>query len=105
MVASDTDFHDPRYRLFDLLALTATQNRLSYLVELLIDKFEKQISNSALKHRLRKDSADVGVLNMPTDVRGIRRFLVARSIDEITRHRCVDIECSYAWIGAVRNYI
>ena len=33
---SETDFLDPRYCLSDLLTPAATQNRLSYLVELLM---------------------------------------------------------------------
>jgi len=78
-------------------------NGLSYLVELIIDKLKKHISNEALKLRLRKGSAAFGVHNIPTDVRGIGRFLGARSIDEVTRHRCGNIECSYSWIGAVRK--
>jgi hypothetical protein len=73
------------------------------LVELIIDKLKKHISNEALKLRLRKGSAAFGVLNIPIDVRGIGRFLGARSIDEVTRHRCGNIECSYSWIGAVRK--
>lgn len=101
LVTSGTDFLDPRYRLLDLLTPTATQNRLSYFVELLIDKYEKQISNEALKHRIRKDSAAFGALDMPIDVRGLGRFLGSRSIHEVTRHRCGNPECCYAWIGAV----
>jgi hypothetical protein len=49
VVSSGTDFLDPRFRLLDLLTPTATQNRLSYLVELLLGKYGKQISNEALK--------------------------------------------------------
>jgi hypothetical protein len=37
----ETDFLDPRYCLLDLLTPTPTQNRLSYLVELLIDQKNK----------------------------------------------------------------
>ena len=98
--SSDTDFLDPRYCLLDLLTPTATQNRLSYLVELLIDKSRKRISNEALKERLKKDVATFGAKDMPTDVRAIGRFLGARSLQEVTRHRCGGDECSYAWIGA-----
>ena len=99
--SSETDFLDPHYCLLDLLTPTATQNRLSYLVELVIDKTKKQISNEALKERLRKDSAAFGAKNMPTDVRAIGRFLGARDLKEVTRHRCGGDGCSYAWIGAI----
>ncbi len=46
-----TDFLDPKYNLLDLLTPTTTQNRLSYLVELVILQTSKQISNEALKLR------------------------------------------------------
>ncbi len=42
-----------------------------------------------------------GALDMPSDVRGIGRFLGARSINDVTRHRCGDSDCYFAWIGAV----
>ena len=96
-----TDFLDPSYRLLDLLTPHAKQNRLSYLVELLLDKYSKGISNEALKIRLRKDSIAFGAEEMPTDVRSIGRFLGARTLQEVTRHRCGNDECSYAWIGEV----
>ena len=98
---SATTFLDPRYRLLDMLTPNATQNRLSYLVELLLDKYRKGISNEALKTRLRKDSAAFGALEMPTDARCIGRFLGSRKLVEVTRHRCSNDECSYAWIGSV----
>ena len=99
--SSENDFLDPRFCLLDLLTPTATQNRLSYLVELLIDKYKKRISNEAVKERLRKDAAAFGAENMPTDVRAIGRFLGARSLQEVTRHRCGGDDCSYAWIGVI----
>jgi hypothetical protein len=99
--SSDTDFLDPRYCLLDLLTPTATQNRLSYLVELIIDKCQKRISNEALKERLRKDGIAFGAKDMPTDVRAIGRFLGCRSLQDVSRHRCAGEHCSYAWIGAV----
>ena len=99
--SSESDYLDPQYRLLDLLTPNATQNRLSYLVELLIDKSKKQISNEAVKERLRKDAAAFGASDMPSDVRAIGRFLGARSLNEVTRHRCGGDDCSYAWIGAV----
>lgn len=101
MFGSATTFLDPRFRLLDMLTPNATQNRLSYLVELLLDKYRKGISNEALKTRLRKDSAAFGALEMPTDARGIGRFLGSRKLVEVTRHRCSNDECSYAWIGSV----
>jgi hypothetical protein len=67
----------------------------------LIDKYGNQISNEALKERLRKDSAAFGALDMPADVRGIGKLLGALSIHEVTRYRCGGLECSYSWIGPV----
>ena len=96
-----TDFLDPRYCLLDLLTPTATQNKLSYLVELVLDKSKKGISNEALKHRLRKDTAAFGAENMPTDIRSIARFLGARTLDDGVRHIFGNKDCSYAWIGTV----
>jgi hypothetical protein len=101
MWGTDTDFLDPKYNLLDLLTPTATQNRLSYLVELVIDQAAKHISNEAVKLRLRKDAAAFGAKDMPTDVRSISRHLGARTLAEVTRHRCGNDACSYAWIGAV----
>ena len=71
------------------------------MAELLISKYGKQISNEALKQRLRKDYAVFGALDMPANVRGIGKFPGSRSIHEVTRHRCGGLECSYSWIGAV----
>ena len=99
--SSESDYLNPQYRLLDLLTPTATQNRLSHLVELVIDKSKKQISNEALKERLRKDAVAFGTRDMPSDVRAIGRFLGAMSLNEVTRHRCRSDDCSYAWIGAV----
>ena len=101
MLSTGTDFLDPKYNLLDLLTPTATQNRLSYLVELVIYQAAKQISNEAVKLRLRKDAAAFGANDMPTDVRSISRYLGARTLAEVTRHRCGNDACSYAWIGAV----
>ena len=84
------DFLDERYCLFDKLTPTANQNRLSYLVELLLDKYNKGISNEALKLRLRKDAIAFGADNMPTDIRSIAKFLGSRTVNEVTRHRCVN---------------
>ena len=67
----------------------------------MLDKANKQISNEAIKVRLRKDTAAFGAEGMPSDVRGISRFLGARKIEEVTRHLCGNQECSHAWIGAV----
>jgi len=100
---TDTYFLDTRFRLLDLLTPTATQNRLSYLVELMLDKSKKRISNEAIKVRLRKDSLTFGAQDMPTDVRGIGKFVGARSVSDVTRHRCGGNDCSYAWIGAVEE--
>jgi hypothetical protein len=101
LVSSDSHFLDPRYNLLDMLTPTASQNRLSYLVELVIDKCQKGISNEAVKLRIRKDAAAFAADDMPTDVRGIGRYLGARTLKEVTRHRCGNDECSYAWSGAV----
>ena len=100
ILSSGSQFLDPRYNLLEMLTPTATQNRLSYLVELIQDKAQKQISNEAIKVRLRKDMAAFVVEDMPTDVRGIARYLGARRIEDITRHLCGNTECSYAWVGA-----
>ena len=54
LFGSATNFIDPRYRLLDMLTPDAKQSQLSYLVELLLDKYRKGISNEALKTRLRK---------------------------------------------------
>jgi hypothetical protein len=101
LVSTDCKFLDPRYNLLDMLTPTARQNRLSYLVELVLDKCQKGISNEAVKLRIRKDAAAFGAENLPTDVRGIGRYLGARSLQEVTRHRCSNDECSFAWSGAV----
>ena len=69
-------------------------NRLSYLVELFLDKYNKGISNEALKIRLRKDSASFGAENMPTDIRCIGKFLGSQTAEEVTRHRCGQDDCS-----------
>ena len=103
MLSTGSHFLDPRYNLLQLLTPTATQNRLSYLVELVLDKSQKQISNEAIKLRLRKDAAAFGAEDMPIDVRGIARYLGARTMAEIRRHRCGNTECSYAWVGAVAS--
>jgi hypothetical protein len=84
-----------------MLTPDAKQNRLSYLVELVLDKFRKGISNKALKTRLRKDSTTFGATDMRTDIRSIGKFLGSRTLEEVTRHRCGNDECSHAWIGAV----
>jgi hypothetical protein len=104
MLSTGTTFLDPRYNLLELLPPTATQNRLSYLVDLVLDKSQKHISNEAIKARLRKDAADSRVEDMPIDVRGIARYLGARTIEDDRRHRCGNSKCSYAWIGAVAPY-
>jgi hypothetical protein len=57
MWGTGTYFLDPKYNLLDLLTPTATQNRISYLVELVIDQATKLISNEAVKLRLRNDAA------------------------------------------------
>ncbi len=80
MWGTDTDVLDPKNNLSDLLMPNATQNRLSYLVELVIDQAAKHISNEAVKLRLRKDSAVFGAKDMPTDVRSISRLLGARTL-------------------------
>ena len=85
----------------DFLAPIATQNRLSYLVELVKDQAAKHISNEAVKLRVRKDAAAFGANEMPTDIRSISRHLGARTLAEVTRHRCGNDACYYAWIGAV----
>ncbi len=54
-----------------------------------------------MKERLRKDAVEFGAENMPTYVRAIGRFLGARSLQEVTRHRCGGDDCSYAWIGVI----
>ena len=79
MWGTDTDFLDPKYNLLDLLAPSATPNRLSYLVELVKDQAAKHISNEAVKLRLRKGAAAFGDKDMPTDVRSISRLLGART--------------------------
>ena len=88
MLSTTTNFLDARYNLLQLLTPTATQNRLSYLVELVLDKANKQISNEAIKVRLRKDAAALGAEDMPTDVREISRYLGARTVEEATRQLC-----------------
>ena len=103
ILGSNTNFLDPRFNLLDVITPTATQNRLSYLVELVIDKCQKGISNEALKCRLRKDAATFGVVDMPTHVRAIAKCLGARTLEEVTRHRCGNDSCSYAWPGAVHR--
>ncbi len=75
---------------------TATQNRLSYLVELVLDKTDKQISNEAVKVRLRKDAAAFAAEDMPCDIRAISRYLGARTVLDVTRHLCNNKDCSYA---------
>ncbi len=102
--SSENEFLDPRYCVLDLLTPTATQNRLSYLVELLLDKSKKRISNEALKKRLRKDPAAFGTKNMPIDVHTIGRFLGVWSLQEVTRHRCGGDEYFYAWIGVIDEW-
>jgi hypothetical protein len=87
-----------------LLTPTATQKRLSYLVELVLGKSKKQISNEAIKACLRKDAAAFRAEDMPSDVRGIARYLGARTIEDVRRHRYGNSECSYAWISAVAPY-
>ncbi len=92
----------------DKLTPTANQNRLSYLVELLLDKYNKGISNEALKLLLRKDAAVFGAKNMPTDIHSIGKLLGSTRIVEVmTRHRCGRDDCSYVWLGVVhpRNMI
>ena len=96
-----TYFLDPKNWPLDLLTPDAKQNRRSYLVELLLDKFRKRICNEALKTRLRKDSAAFGVADMPTNIRSIGKFLRSITLQKVTRHRCGNDECSHAWIGSV----
>jgi hypothetical protein len=96
-----TLFFDPRNRPLDMLPPDAKRNRLSFLVELVLDKFRKRISNEALKTRLRKDSTTFGATDIPTDIRSIGKFLVSRTLQEATRNRCGNDECSHAWIGAL----
>jgi hypothetical protein len=103
MLSTWSHFLDPQYNLLQLLTPTATQNRLGYLVALVLDKSQKQISNEAIKVRLRKDAASFGAEDMPIDVRGIARYLGACTMAEITQHRCGNSECSYAWVGAVAS--
>jgi hypothetical protein len=97
-------FLDPRYNLLELLTPMATQNRQSYLVELVLDKSQKKILNEAIIVRLWKEDAAFRVEDMPTDDRGIARYIGARIIEDIRRHRCGNSECSYAWFGAVASY-
>jgi hypothetical protein len=101
MWGTGTDCLDPKYNLLDQLTPTATQNRLSYLVELVIDQAAKRISNEAVKLRLQKNAGAFGAKEMSTDVRSISRYLGARTLSEVTRHRCGTDACSYAWIGVV----
>jgi hypothetical protein len=47
LMSKDCKFFDPRYNLLDMLTPTASQNRLSYLVELVLDKCQKdEVKNS-----------------------------------------------------------
>jgi hypothetical protein len=101
LVSTNSNFFDPRYNLLDMLTPIASQNRLSYLVELVIDKSQKFISNEAVKLQIRKDAATFGAEDLPTDVRGVGRYLGARTLQEVTRHRSNKDECSFAWPGAV----
>ncbi len=50
ILGSNTDFLDPRYNLLHMITPTAPQNRLSYLVELVIDKCQKGISVTTRRH-------------------------------------------------------
>jgi hypothetical protein len=43
-----------------------------------------------------------GAKDLPNDVRAIGRYLGARTLSEITRHRFGNDDCSFAWIGPVR---
>jgi len=104
MLSTCTTFLDPRYNLLGLLTPTTTQNRQSYLGELVLNKPQKQISNKAVHACLRKDAAAFRVEDMPTNVRGFARYLGVRTIEDVRRHRCGNSECSYAWIGAVAPY-
>ena len=84
MFGRGSDFLDPRYcRLLDKLMPSATQNRLSYLVELLLDKNGKGISNEAIKIRLRKDSAAFSVENMPSDTHSVSNFHGSRTLQDM----------------------
>jgi len=87
--------------LSELLTPTVTQNRLSYLVDFVLDKAQKQISSEAIKVRLLKDASAFGAKGMLGDVRVISRYLGARTVAVVTRHLCGNTECSYAWIGAM----
>ena len=49
LVSTDCKFLYPRYNLLDVLTPTASQHRLRYLVELVLDKCQKSISNEAVK--------------------------------------------------------
>jgi hypothetical protein len=96
-----TDFLDPKYIILDLLTPTTKQTRLSYLAELVIEQAAKHISNEAVKLRLRKDAAAFGAKKMPINVRSINQHLGARTTTEVTRHRCGNDACFYAWIGVI----
>ncbi len=100
-MSTDSKFLDPRYNLLDVLTLTASHYRLSYLIELVIDKCQKGISNEAAKLRIRKDAAALDADDLPIDVHRIRRYLGARTLQEVTRHRRSNDECSNTWLGAV----
>jgi len=57
LVSTDSKFLNPRYNLLDVLPPIASQNRLSYLIELVIDECQKGVSNEAVKIRSWKDAA------------------------------------------------
>jgi hypothetical protein len=88
-----------------MLTPDAKQNRLSYLVELMLHKLRKGISNEVLKTRIRKDSTTFGATDMPTNIRSIGKFLGSRTLSEVIRHRCGNDECSHAWIGSVDSFL
>ncbi len=80
MLSTWSHFLDLRYNLLQLLTPMATQNRLRCLVDLVLDKSQKQISSEEIMLRLRKNAAAFGAEDMPIDVRGIARYLGARTM-------------------------
>jgi hypothetical protein len=41
---------------------------------------------------------------MPANIRTIGKFQGSITLQEVTRHRCGDDECSHTWIGSVDHF-
>ena len=91
-------FRDADPRLWLPLVPGSDRNQFSYLVDLVVDKINKNISTEYLNLRLRRER-NAYQSDGPTNWRSVLKRLETGCLQDIVRHRCWNDDCSHAWIG------